>query len=274
MKYSSVNVYVLNDNIDAPLHPFDLGLVFHHWERFLDMTIFIPFDCVQMKITVPSKIILSFVRSAMVSCQRLHVKASAEGVHLKSVDPTNTLTCECFVEKLSNRDCRGRMSCELDLHMLYTVLEVCGPYVTISGSDANHTMMLKTHTGPNSCEYTLQVHNIPHCEFNEQTVYDCIVHVPVRTMVCISKSSGKVVRICCSDNILTFTSNDRHHNSTIVLENHVVKHFDVDLKVSAYHLSNVINEDTKMVVLHMSDGKVCMETGSGGTHMKYCLTTV
>jgi len=227
-----------------------------------------------MKITVPSKFLLTFIRSAMVSCQCLYINASTEGVHLKSVDSTGTLTCLCFIAKeILSHHCRGRISFELDLRTLYTMLEVCGPTVTISGSITN-IMMLHTHNDGNSCEYALQAHNIPHCEFNEQTVYDCIVHIPARTMICISKSAGKVVDICCCGNTVTFTSNGHHHHSTIVLENHVMKHFDVDLKVSAYHLSNVVNEDTKMVVLHMSDGKVCMETGSGGIHMKYYLNTI
>jgi len=230
--------------------------------------------CAQMKITLPSKFLLTFIRSVMNKCQSVHIKASTEGVHLMSVDSTDNLTCLCFIakERLSCYSCVGAMSFQLDLRILYTMLELCGPIVTISGSITN-IMMLHTYNGEILCEYALKACNIPHHEFNEQTVYDCIVHIPARTMVCISKSAGKVVDICCRGKTVTFTSNGYQHHSTIVLEDHVVKLSDIDLKVSAYHLSNIVN--TKMVVLQMSEGKpVFLESVSGDLHMKYYLNTI
>lgn len=218
-----------------------------------------------MKATFQSRTLLPLVETARRIANVVHVRATADGIDMV-VDST-LCVCLFHIAKDAFVDYKcTEVSIGLDLNVLGHVLQHLGPNLTISMSDT-----LVTFESDGCC---VEVQGLSHDQLSHDQlntvqqlsdrVYECVAHVPSKTLARVANLSGATVHVSCRGETIAFTSKGPHCTLSVVLDS-VVKPFDIDLDFSARHLL----VGSKSVVLSMSPGSLRMECGCEGGHMTY-----
>lgn len=215
-----------------------------------------------MKATFQSRTLLPLVETARRIANVVHVRATADGIDM--VADSTLCVCLFHIAKDAFVDYKcTEVSIVLELDVLGHVLQHLGPTLTIAMSD--------THVTFESDGCCVEVQGLSHDHRVLNTVqqlsgrvYECVAHVPSKTLARVANLSGATVHVSCRGNTVEFTSKGPHSTLSVVLDS-VVKPSDIDLYFSARHLL----VGSKSVVLSMSPGSLRMECGCEGGHVTY-----